>query len=159
MTKRRFEMFQYRQVLVRMRQGDSDRDIGRSKTMGRKKIAQVRSVAEECGWLAPDAVLPDDQALAAIFVRKDALPASCVSTLEPWRELVTRWHAAGIQGTTIHATLKRNHGYTGSYSSVYRFLNQLVVEQAPEVPLRLVFQPAEAMQVDFGAGRGIRQPM
>jgi len=152
MTKRRFEMYHYRQVLVRMRQGDSDRDIARCKTMGRKKIAQVRQIAQERGWLAPDAELPDDHALAAIFVRKEALPASCVSTLEPWRELVTRWHAAGIQGTTIHATLKRNHGYTGSYSSVYRFLNQLVVEQEPEVPLRLTFQPAEAMQVDFGAG-------
>jgi hypothetical protein len=76
-----------------MRQGDSDRDIARFKTMGRKKIAQVRSIAEERGWLAPEAVLPDDHALAAIFTRKEALPASCVSTLEPWRELVTRWHA------------------------------------------------------------------
>ena len=26
-SRRRFEMFQYRQVLVRLRQGDSDRDI------------------------------------------------------------------------------------------------------------------------------------
>ena len=31
-------MYQYRQILVRMRRGDSDRDIARSKTMGRKKI-------------------------------------------------------------------------------------------------------------------------
>lgn len=145
-------MYQYRQILVRMRRGDSDRDIGRSKTMGRKKIAQVRQVAGERGWLAPDAVLPDDSALAATFARKEALPASCISTLEAWREQVAKWHAAGIAGTTIHAALKRNHGYTGSYSSIQRFLVQLVVDQEPDVPLRLTFQPAEAMQVDFGAG-------
>jgi hypothetical protein len=36
MSKRRFEMYQYRQILVRMRQGDSDRDIARSGLMGRK---------------------------------------------------------------------------------------------------------------------------
>jgi hypothetical protein len=36
-------MYQYRQVLVRMRQDDSDRDIDRSKIMGRKKLAAVRS--------------------------------------------------------------------------------------------------------------------
>ena len=145
-------MYQYRNVLVRMRQGDSDRDIARSKTMGRKKIAQVREIASERGWLAPEFPLPDDGILSTLFARKDALPASCISTLEPWREQVTKWHAAGIQGSTIHATLVRNHGYTGSYSSMYRFLGQLVSLQVPDVPLRLTFNPADAVQVDFGSG-------
>jgi hypothetical protein len=45
-----------------------------------------------------------------------------VSSLEPWREQITAWHNAGIQGTSIHAALVRNHGYTGSYSSVHRFV-------------------------------------
>lgn len=148
-------MYQYRQILVRMRQGDSDRDIARSKTMGRKKIAQVRAIANERGWLVPDIALPDDVALASVLARKDALPPSCLSTLEPWREQISKWRTAGIQGSTIHATLKRNHGYTGSYSSVYRFLCQLTDLQEPDVPLRLTFKPAEAAQVDFGAGPSI----
>ena len=63
-------MYQYRNVLVRMRQGDSDRDIARSKTMGRKKLAQVREIAGERGWLAPEFPLPDDAVLAALFGRK-----------------------------------------------------------------------------------------
>ena len=46
----------------------------------------------------------------------------------------------------------RNHGYTGSYSAVYRFLHQLVVDEVTDVPLRLEFKPGEAVQVDFGAG-------
>lgn len=145
-------MYQYRHVLVRMRQGDSDRDIARSRRMGRKKIAQVRAVAGQHGWLAPDIVLPDDTALAAVFVRKEKLSIKCTSTLEPWRAQITQWHAAGVQGKTIHATLVRNHGYTGSYSSVHRFLQQLAALEVPEVPLRLTFKPAEACQVDFGAG-------
>lgn len=37
MSKRRFEMHHYRQALARMRRGDSDRDIARSRLMGRKK--------------------------------------------------------------------------------------------------------------------------
>lgn len=32
-------MFQYRQVLLRLRQGDSDRDIARSGLMGRPKVS------------------------------------------------------------------------------------------------------------------------
>lgn len=95
MANRRFDVYQYRQILVRrMRQGDSDRDIGRSKTMGRKKIAQVRQIAQERGWLNPDALLPGGKTLASVLARKEALPASCISTLEPWRALVTQWHAA-----------------------------------------------------------------
>ena len=152
MTKRKIEMFQYRQTLVRLRLGDSDREIARSRIMGRRKVAQIREVALARGWLAPDAALPDDVVVAAALIRKEPLASRCTSTLEPWREQITNWHAAGIQGTTIQATLARNHGYTGSVSAVYRFLHQLVVDDAHDVTLRLQFKPAEAVQVDFGAG-------
>lgn len=145
-------MYQYRHILTRMRQGDSDREIARSKTMGRKKIAQVRELASTRGWLAPDFALPDDAVLASALARKEPLPSTCISTLEPWRAQIGNWYAAGIQGTTIHATLVRNHGYTGSYLAVYRFLHQLVVDEVADVPLRLEFKPGEAVQVDFGAG-------
>jgi len=145
-------MYQYRQVLVRMRQGDSDREIARLKTMGRKKIAQVRELASKYGWLATEAALPEDAILAAALERKESLPSTCISSLEPWRAQIANWYAAGIQGTTIHATLVRNHGYKGSYSAIYRFLHQLVVDEVPQVPLRLIFKPAEAVQVDFGSG-------
>jgi hypothetical protein len=47
-------MFQYRQVLVRLRQGDSDRDIARSRLMGRPKVAAFRALAGTQGWLAAD---------------------------------------------------------------------------------------------------------
>src|SRR3989442_7880122 len=50
-SRRRFEMFQYRQVLARMRQGDSDRDIARARLMGRKNAAQLRLAAIEHEWL------------------------------------------------------------------------------------------------------------
>jgi hypothetical protein len=46
MSKRSFEMFQYRQVLLRMRQGDSDREIAHSGLMGRTKAGAVRAVAQ-----------------------------------------------------------------------------------------------------------------
>ena len=78
MSNRRFEMYQYRQILVRMRQGDSDRDITRSRLMGRKKVAQIRAVAHERGWLAPDALLPEDAVLATLFAPGRIAPPVCV---------------------------------------------------------------------------------
>ena len=50
-------MFQCRQVLVRLRQGDSDRDIARLRLMGRRKVMALRQLAAERGWLSPDAPL------------------------------------------------------------------------------------------------------
>lgn len=51
MSRRRFEMLQYRQVLVRLRAGDSERDIARAGLMDREKVAKVRTVATQQGWL------------------------------------------------------------------------------------------------------------
>ena len=76
-------MYQYRQILVRIRQGDSDRDIARAKTMGRKKVAQLREIARERDWLTLDSPIPDEATLAAVLGRKETLPSSCLSTLEP----------------------------------------------------------------------------
>jgi len=152
MSKRRFEMYHYRQILVRMRQGDTDREIARSRIMGRKKLGEVRAIATGQGWLCPDVPLPDDERLVAVFGRKADLPATCVSTLENWREQIAAWRAAGIPGTRIHRVLVERHGYCGSYSSVYRILCQIESARAPEAPLRLEFLPGDAAQVDFGAG-------
>ena len=150
MSKRTFEMYQYRQILVRLRQGDTDRQIARSRLMGRRKLAGVRALAAAQGWLAPEAPpLPTDAELAAVL----AAPAGeGPVSLAPWREQIRQWQAAGIQGTTMHAALVREHGYTGSYSTRYRLLRQLAAERGIEVPLRLEFAPADAAQVDFGAG-------
>jgi transposase len=149
---RRFEMYQYRQILLRMRQGDSDRDIARSKLMGRKKIKAVRAVAERAGWLVATSTVPEDATLAAAFTPTVRAP-TCVSTLEPLRAVIEAWFAQGIQGTTIHGALKSNHGYTGSYSAVRRFVQALAAAH-PEVctTTRLDFEPADAAQVDFGQG-------
>ena len=43
MANPRFEMYEYRQVLVRRRLGDSDREIARGGLMGRPKAAALRA--------------------------------------------------------------------------------------------------------------------
>ena len=88
-------MFQYRQVLVRLRAGDSERDLARSGVMGRQKLGQVRAVAAQRGWLDPGIELPDDATLAGVLGAHQR-PSSSVSSVEPWRELVSQWLAAGV---------------------------------------------------------------
>jgi hypothetical protein len=150
-------MFQYRQVLVRLRQGDSDRDIARSGLMGRPKVARFRLLAEAQGWLAVARPLPEDAAIAsAIAAPRRA--GSTISTVEPFRLLVERWADQGVGGVAIHAALWREHGYRGSYSSVRRMLADIHASIAPTATVRLYFAPAEAAQVDFGAGPYLFDP-
>jgi hypothetical protein len=83
-------MYQYRQVLVRMRQGDTDREIARAGLMGRPKAARLRGLAAEQGWLEPEAAtLPDDAAIAAVIGAAQRA-RSTISTVEPYRALVDR---------------------------------------------------------------------
>ena len=108
MGRRRIEMFQYRQVLVRLRRGESDREIARGKSMGRRKLAALREVAQREGWLDPATPLPEDAAIAmALGAPRRA--ATTISSLEAHRAPITDWVSQGVSGVAIHAALKRNH--------------------------------------------------
>jgi transposase len=161
MGRRRIEMYRYREVIGRLRLGDSDRQIARADLLGRQKCAQLRLIAVAQGWLEPSAALPDEAVIHDALcqsMRQHKRSASTVSSALPWHEQVKAWDAQGVQGTTIHAALVRDHGYTGSYSSVRRLLQNLHAAQPPETTARLLFAPGEASQVDFGAGPFMTHP-
>jgi hypothetical protein len=114
-------MYAYRQVLVRMRQGDSDREIAKGRLMGRHKAAQLRRVAGEHGWLDGQRPLPEDEVPAEVLLGGGPPPGP-PSQVEPFREQIIAWRQAGTTGTAIHQALVREHGFAGSYSAIRRFL-------------------------------------
>ena len=114
-ANRRFEMFEVRQVLTRMWSGDTDRAIARAGLMGRRKLAQLRRTAEAAGWLEVATHLPGVPELAVYLGPVRTQPA-VASLAEPHRERIECWWRQGIQGTTIHGALVRNHGFTGSWT-------------------------------------------
>jgi len=120
--------------------------------MGRRTAAALRVLASGQGWLDTAALLPDDATIAgALAAPKRA--STTISSLEPLRDQMATWHAQeGVSGRVILAALKREHGYTGSYSAVRRLLATLKRETPPKATVRLDFAPGEAAQVDFGAG-------
>ncbi len=104
MSRRKIEMHHYRQALLRMRQGDSDRDIAKSGLMGRRTAAVT--CRRTTGRHRTPA--PDDATIAeALTPAKRA--ATTVSSLEPHRERIAAWLAQGISGVVIHTVLKREH--------------------------------------------------
>ncbi|MGB9700943.1 MAG: IS21 family transposase [Thermodesulfobacteriota bacterium] len=143
-------MYQYRQIIHRMRMGESDRAIAKTKLIGRTKCAQVRVIAQERGWLAPGP-LPDDAELAAVFVNGRVPNSTRQSLCAPYVEQIQKWIDDGVCWSTIHEVLVDQFKFAGSYSSVRR-LAQKLKQQDVQVTCILDFVPGEAVQVDFGKG-------
>ena len=143
-------MYELRQILVRMRQGDSDRALAKAGLIGRPKAKALRQLAEAAGWLDPEQPLPEDAVLAKALPRPQARSSS-TSSVEPFRTQVEQWVANDIPCRTIYQALQRDHQYAGSYSSVYRFV-QSVKPKQPKATMPLDFAVGDAAQIDFGTG-------
>ena len=151
MGNRRFEMYEYRQIISRMRLGESDRAIDNAGLMGRKKAAKLRALAIKHNWLDPSITLPDDNDLNHVLKSKSP-PQVNESTVLPYKEDVEKWLEEGVSGTVILRALQEKHSYKGSYSSVKRFVKELKDSTPPDATVMLDFDPGEAAQVDFGKG-------
>lgn len=80
-----------------------------------------------------------------------------VSGCEPWRERITAKAAQGLPAQRIYQDLVTDHGYSGSYYAIRRFVHRL--EQAHELPFRHIeCDPGDEAQVDFGTGAPLVSP-
>jgi len=144
------EMYEYRQIIYRLMSGQTMRSIAKDGIASRSKIAEVRLIAMEKGWLAPEASLPDEETLAQVFAKEP--PAQQTSLVAPYESLITQWVTQGVNAVVIHQHLIHNHSFAGAYNSVQRFAKKLKDKQGTQLTSPLIFQPGEAAQVDFGKG-------
>ena len=82
------------------------------------------------------------------------LPPMCSgpqSLCEAYRETIERKLDQGLSGARIHQDLKREHGFSGSYHAVRRFLLRLG-KHTPLPFRRMECEPGEEAQIDFGTG-------
>lgn len=142
-------MQQFRQIIVQMRFGQSDRALASTGLCGRRKAAEIRDRAKQAGWLDPDIPLPGDEVLARVLAPSSGRSDDIPDCLKPWQDEIRNWHEEGVVGTTIYRALVRKYGFSGSYATVNRFLKRL---KRPKVTTVLDFKPAESAQVDFGQG-------
>lgn len=137
------------EVLRLVKLGRSNRRIATALGINRKTVGKYRAWAEELGLLTGD--LPSlaelHQLLAQTWPGK--LPPQNVSTVAPYRQIIVKLREQGVEMAAIHQRLMEDHHYTGSYSSVWRFVNALA-PTAPDVVVRVEVKPGEEGQVDFG---------
>ncbi len=83
--------------------------------------------------------------------------AVSVSKCEPYREFIEAQARLRRNAVSIYQDLVDDHGFTGAYNSVKRFVAKLRIQE-PEQFDRLSFLPGEEMQVDYGEGALTRVP-
>lgn len=103
-------MYEYRQALMRMRQGDSEREIARSKLMGRSKAARFRELARAQGWLNRKLHKPHPFPARYAVINCSALRfqgrrASKCSTVVAVGKLRKTWRSHRYGSTTLHPHL------------------------------------------------------
>ena len=79
------------------------------------------------------------------------------SGCEPWRDIIRAKCELGLNAQRIHQDLTAEHGFTGSYYTVRRFVHSL--ELTHHLPFRRIeCAPGDEAQVDFGTGAPVIGP-
>jgi len=78
------------------------------------------------------------------------------SATEPWREFVEVALSHGRNAVSIWQELVDQHGFTGAYESVKRYVRKLRGTQSPEARAIIQTAPGEESQVDYGTGPMVR---
>jgi len=153
----RLTMQEIRDIVYRLRSGQSERQIARDLQCSRTTIRRYRSQAEALGYLDASEPLPSQEALLQDLGPASAPPLA-TSSVEPYRELVVGWLDRGVEMAAIYERLLENHGYRGSYSSVRRFARHVRPPQK-RVCVRIETEPGQVAQVDFGGAGRIRNSL
>jgi len=144
-----------RDLIHRLRLGQSERTIARDLQLSRHTVSKYRVLARSAGYLGDAGELPDVATLSDLLGPPRDLPR-VPSTVKPYQPLVEELLAQGVEMTTIFDRLIER-GYHGSYSAVRRFVHRLHPPQDQAV-VRVHTAPGEEAQVDFGSAGSFLDP-
>lgn len=145
----RLHMNEIRELIYRFRKGEGNRTISRTLQMSKNTVKKYRRVASEQGFLDTAKPLPSLEELGKALI-SPTCPRHMRSTVEPYEEIVRDYIRQELEMQAILQRLRENHGYTGSYSSVRRFV-QRIHPKEPEAVCRVETAPGDEAQVDFGS--------
>jgi transposase len=156
MSARRLDPMDIRQLLLHMRDNQSDRAIARDTGLDRRTVQRYRRWAAEHEVLTnPLPSIEELQPLIAATLDSPNPPQN-TSTVEPYRGLVIELRQRDVEVAAIYQRLTER-GYCGSYSSVWRFVHSLE-PHIPDATVRIETKPGEEAQVDFGYAGLMRDP-
>ena len=145
----RIHMNHLRDLIHRLKAGESERRIAQDMGISRPTIHKYHELARQQGYLEREAEIPSDEVLQGVL-GPGPQPPKIISSLEPYCEVVKTLRKQEVEMVAIWQRLKEDYGYSGSYSSVRRYVAHLEPKQ-PEAYARVHCAAGEEMQVDFGS--------
>lgn len=136
--------------------GASQREIERVTGIDRKTIRAYQRKFS-AGAEANSPGVAADPAAEIPPPRPPTAATASTSACEPHRAFIEAQLRLRRNATAIYQDLIDDHGFTGAYNSVKRFVAR-VRRREPEQFDRLSFLPGEEMQVDYGEGALTRVP-
>jgi len=144
----RMHMNHLRDLIRRLRAGESDRRIARDMQISRPTVQKYHALAKKEGYLETGTEIPDDEKIQNVL-GPGPRPPKIASSVEQFGEIVKKLRKQGVEMVAIWQRLRDNYGYSGSYSAIRRYVHQLEPKE-PEVYARVQTAPGQEMQVDFG---------
>lgn len=148
MPGRRKKTLDIRELILHIRREKSNRAVQRKTHVHRQTVKRYRAWAAAQGLL--EGPLPPLAQLEQLVQQTlpEAPPPQNVSSVAPYRELVSQLRKEGVEVAAILQRM-RERGFNGSYSAVRRFVSNLE-STAPEIYVRVECLPGEEGQTDFG---------
>ncbi len=128
----------------------------RGRTLEAPKAASP--VSTDPGAAEPSPSKPASE--VSTDLERSAAPRSAprASRCEPYREWITACLERGRNATAIWQDLVDEHGFTGRYASVKRFVRELRGSSVNLAHPTISTAPGEEAQVDYGDGPMVRHP-
>jgi transposase len=147
MIMERIHVNHYKDIIYRLRAGESERQISRDLGICRQTVHKYKLKAQAEGFLEGTRMPGEGKVRESLGpVPK---PPKIPSSLEPYRESVQNYVDQGLEMVAIYQRLKEQQDYHGSYSSVRRYVKHLKPKEV-EAFVRVHCEAGEEMQVDFG---------
>jgi transposase len=136
-------------ILTLAAHGWSHRRIARELDIHRETVGKYLELARSKPAISTPGSEADPAAKPAISTPGSA--AGRQSLCQPWQPQIEAAVAVGLSAQRIYQDLVGEHGFTGSYQAVKRFVRHR--RQIQPVPFaRMEVEPGQEAQVDFGQG-------
>ena len=146
-----------RELVRRLRCGETDRAVSRALGVARKTVARYREMAERQGWL--EGALPPvealDESLKALMPPPN-LPRHPFKAAR-YRAVIGTLRQGGVKFMTLYERLREDHDYAGSYAALRRYVIHLEGD-CRKAFVRIETAPGEEAQVDFGGAGEMGDP-
>lgn len=146
-----------RELIRRLRSGQSHRGIARDLGVARKTVRRYQAWAQCQDLLTgplPSAADLNRRINASVgpsHLTRQAFKA------ERHRAVIEKLREKGVEMKAIHQRLQEDHDFTGSYSALRRYVRHLEPVE-PEAYVRIEVAPGAEAQVDFGSAGEMVDP-